>query len=405
MTRPLRVLITNHMLAGRTGTELYVHDLAKGLLARGHTPIVYAPQLGPLARELALATVAVVDDLSHVAAPPDIIHGQHTLETAIALLHFPRTPAIYVCHDWLWEHDIPPRIPRIRQFVAVDHTVRDRLTLREGIAAECIAVVNNGVDLARFLPRGPLPAAPQTALVLSNYMTPQQVAVIRSACEPRGISVEGVGAQLGIVSPQPETLIGQYDLVFAKGRCAWESLACGAAVIVCDTWGLGPLVTTSGLEFARERNFGRRLLQTPLSKDAIAAQLERYDAADAAEVSQRLRGTCGLDQMVEKLVGLYAQVLEAHQAADAPDFADELRSLSRLLHSWSRCQQPPRIEAADLRQLLREEHDCIHEKLATLTTLSLHRRRRGLRKLVHSLKQRLLPWLSGRSQPTSSRAA
>jgi hypothetical protein len=399
MTRPLRVLITNHMLAGRSGTELYVFDLAKGLLARGHTPIVFSPRLGPLAKALALATVAVVDDLSRLAAPPDVIHGQHTLETAIALLHFPRTPALYVCHDWSWENDIPPRIPRIRQFVAVDHTVRDRLVLREGIPEGSVAVVNNGVDLARFVPRGLLPAAPRSALVLSNYMTLDQVAVIRAACEARGISVAAVGAHLGQVSSQPEKLIGQYDLVFAKGRCAWESLACGTAVIVCDTWGVGPLITTAGLEFARERNFGRRLLQTPLSEEAIAAQLAHYDAVDAAEVSRRIRATCSLDLMVETLVGLYTKVLEAHQVAD-PDFTGELRSLSRLLHSWNRCQQPPQIDAVDLRQLLQVEHVSVHKKLDQLAL-----RPRGLRKLLDSLKKRLLPWFSGDAGARSRRAA
>jgi hypothetical protein len=94
MRRPLRVLITSHALAGRTGTEMYVRDVAKGLLLRGHTPIVYSPRLGPLARELSLDTVAVVDDLNQLAEPPDVIHGQHTLESAIALLHFPQTPAM-----------------------------------------------------------------------------------------------------------------------------------------------------------------------------------------------------------------------------------------------------------------------------------------------------------------------
>ena len=150
MTRPLRVLITNIRVSGRTGTEMYVHDLAKRLLAKGHTPIVYSPRLGPLAQELSQATVTVVDDLSQLCVPPDIIHGQHTLESAIALLHFPRTPAIYVCHDFSWEHDIPPRISRIRHFVAVDHTVRDRLILREGVPESRVSVVNNGVDLQRF---------------------------------------------------------------------------------------------------------------------------------------------------------------------------------------------------------------------------------------------------------------
>ena len=55
--------------------------------------------------------------------------------------------------------------------------------------------------------------------------------------------VEEVGANLGRIVPEPETILGQYDVVFAKGRCAWEAMACGVAVVVCDTWGIGPLVT------------------------------------------------------------------------------------------------------------------------------------------------------------------
>ncbi|MGI8981670.1 MAG: glycosyltransferase [Pirellulaceae bacterium] len=392
MTQPLRVLITNHMLAGRTGTEMYVHDVAKGLLVRGHTPIVYSPRVGPLARDLALASVAVVDDLSRVALPPDIIHGQHTLESATALLHFSHTPAVYVCHDWSWENDMPPQISRIRQFVAVDATVRDRLIHREGIPETCVSVVNNGVDLQKFLPRGELPRAPRRALVFSNYMSFEQLARIRTACASRGISVDGVGANLGNVSSQPEKLIGQYDLVFAKGRCAWEALACGVAVIVCDTWGLGPLVSTQNIDFTRQRNFGRRLLQTQLSEQAVHAQLGRYDAADASQVSRRIREDCGLDKMVDRLILLYEQAISSHLAAKHASADEEQRCMARLLQSWSRCKQPPQIEVPDLRKMIQEELQAqqlpILQKLETLAT----RRRRGLQKLIHSLKKRLSTW-------------
>jgi len=78
--RALRVLITNHFLRGRTGSELYVCELATSLLRRGYTPIVYSPQLGPTAHELREATVPVVDNLDAIASPPDLIHGQHHVE-------------------------------------------------------------------------------------------------------------------------------------------------------------------------------------------------------------------------------------------------------------------------------------------------------------------------------------
>jgi len=52
--------ITNYRLASRTGTELYVRDLAFGLLKRGHTPIVYSTELGAVGKEIREATIPVV---------------------------------------------------------------------------------------------------------------------------------------------------------------------------------------------------------------------------------------------------------------------------------------------------------------------------------------------------------
>src|SRR5687768_13409262 len=103
----LRVLLTNRILAHRTGTELYVRDVAVELLRRGHLPVVYSPQLGPLAAEIRDCTVPVVDDLAKVADVPDIIHGHHGLETLTALLAFPGVPAVSVCHSWVGWADEP----------------------------------------------------------------------------------------------------------------------------------------------------------------------------------------------------------------------------------------------------------------------------------------------------------
>jgi hypothetical protein len=98
--RGLRVLITNFTLATLSGSETYVRDLALGLLRRGHTPIVYSPELGEIARELREAAVPVVDDLNAVAVTPDIIHGNHNPDLMTALLHFPAVPAVFFCHSW-----------------------------------------------------------------------------------------------------------------------------------------------------------------------------------------------------------------------------------------------------------------------------------------------------------------
>jgi len=88
----LRILITNATLASLTGTETYVRDLALGLLRKGHTPIVYAPELGELAWELRDATVPVIDNLGSLGVTPDVIHGNHNTELMTALLQFQDVP-------------------------------------------------------------------------------------------------------------------------------------------------------------------------------------------------------------------------------------------------------------------------------------------------------------------------
>ena len=97
-----------------------MRDLALGLMARGHTPIVYSTQLGEVAEEIRAATIPVVADFDKIGAAPDVIHGQHHLETMTALMHFAEAPAVYFCHGWLPWEERPPKFPRIIRYLAVN---------------------------------------------------------------------------------------------------------------------------------------------------------------------------------------------------------------------------------------------------------------------------------------------
>jgi len=312
----LRILITNNRLAQPSGSELYVRDLAVALLRRGHSPVVYSPHLGDLARELRQATVPVIDRLEALKAAPDLIHGQHHVEAMMALLHFPQTPAVFVCHGWLPWAETPPRFPRILRYVAVDHTCRDRLVCEGGIPEDRVRVILNFVDLGRFRARGPLPARPQRALVFSNNAREDNYyRVIESACRRAGMAVDVVGMGVNNVSQQPERILAQYDVVFAKARCALEALATGNAVVLCDQAGAGPMVTTGELARLRRLNFGIRTLQEPIRPEIIAREINRYDPADAAEVTRQVRATAGIEAAVDELIALYQNVLTEYREA------------------------------------------------------------------------------------------
>jgi hypothetical protein len=328
----LRVLITNYVMSRWTGTELFVRDLALALIRRGHSAFVYTTNVGPLGQKLRDATIPVVEDLNQLSAPPDIIHGQHHVETMTALLHFADAPALFYCHGWLPWEERPPLHPRIYRHVAADDTCRDRLLWEAGVPEERTRVLLNSVDLERFRPRPPLPARPRRALVFSNNAL-EHAGVIREACEPSGIAVEVAGMDSGRVVEEPEKLLGEYDLVFAKGRAALEALAVGASVVLCDAIGAGPLVTSDEVARLRRLNFGVRALQNELRADSLAREISRYDAADAAEVSRRIRADADQSNAFDELIALYHEVIAEHRATPR-DFASEGRATARYLR-WA----------------------------------------------------------------------
>jgi hypothetical protein len=332
--RKLRVLITNRILMTRTGTEVYVRDLASSLLQRGHLPIVYSPHLGEIAAEIRASTVPVVDDVSRVGATPDIIHGHHGLETLVALLAFPGVPAVNVCHSWLGWPDTPVEFPRVARYVAVDHTCRDRLIFEHGIPEDRIHVLLNAVNLRQFQPRAPLPPRPTRALVFSNAAggSAPHLDPIAQVCSAEGIALDVAGYRSGNVLQRPQDVLGQYDLVFAKAKAALEAAAVGASVVLCDAVGVGPMITTGNLDELRPLNFGIRTLRERPSVEVLAREVARYDPADAAAVSQLVRDGAGHETLVDELIALYEDVL-AERSGVVDDPVAEQRAASLYLQS------------------------------------------------------------------------
>ncbi len=339
----MRVLLTNTSLAHRTGSELYVAEVARALAARGWRPVLWSPFLGGLAAELAAEGLEVAGGLDALGEAPRLIHGQHHLETMTALLRFPGAPCVFVCHGALpWEEE-PPRHPRIRRYVAVDAATRERIAAA-GVPDGRIRTVLNFVDLARFRPRAPLPPRPRRALAFGNTAAETTwLPAVRAACERAGIELDAAGLAAGRPAPRPEELLPAYDLVFAKGRAALEAMAVGTAVVLCDAAGAGPLVTAAEFDRLRPMNFGLRALVEPLDAETLGREIARYDPADAAAVSARVRQEASLDAAVEQLLAIYREALaepvdrsDAALAAESRAAAGYLAWLSPALKERAR---------------------------------------------------------------------
>lgn len=309
--RPRRILVTNCQLDRRTGTEIVVRDLVLGLRAEGDEPVVFSPRPGELAGELEAAGIEVVAQLDHLLQAPDLIHGHHHLETTLACARFPAIPALFVCHDSVSETDIPPPLPNILRYVAVDLNCRQRLSEAYGIAENRLDLVHNAVDLSRFASRAALPARPRRGLIFSNYAVPgSHLEPVREACGRMGLEVDVLGEGAGPAARAPESVLVDYDLVFAKARCALEALAVGTAVVLCGAEGLGPMVEARNVAALRQWNFGVRVLTRPLEPALIAAEMARYNPEDAAAVSSFIRRTAGLRDWLAVYRVLHQRVLE-----------------------------------------------------------------------------------------------
>ena len=312
----MRVLLTNNTLSERAGSELYIRDVAIALLRLGHKPVAYSTRLGAVAEELRAATVPVIDDVAQLAVAPDVIHGHHHLDAMTAMFHFPGVPAVYFCHGWVPWEEMAPSFPTIRRYVAVDDLCQERLQCVHGIAPEKIRIIRNFVDLERFRLRDELPAVPRRALVFSNYLTDQLgLGVLREVCASRNITLDAVGLSTGHSERQPEQVLGKYDIVFAKARCALEALAIGNAVIACDAAGLGGMVTRSNYEELRNLNFGVRSLREPITVENVARALDCYDPRASRAVSLRVRAEAGLGPAIEQILAVYHEALADHRGA------------------------------------------------------------------------------------------
>ncbi len=243
---------------------------------------------------------------------PDILHCQHAQETWRLLAAFPATPSLYVCHDAKVWFDAAPPPPLISKYVAVDTFCRERVVRETGCAADSVAIIHNGVDLAKFRQKETIALRPSRALLfVSDASDFRCLDSVRAACRQLGLPLDEIGGAAGKKINDPENMLGRYDIVFAKARCAFEAMACGCAVVLVGSEGLGPMVTPDDFDTMYLRNFGRSLLQPSFDENLLVTEIHRYDRAKVTEVCGLVRTRCGLDRMVDAFVDLYAEIIRS----------------------------------------------------------------------------------------------
>ena len=140
--------------------------------------------------------------------------------------------------------------------------------------------------------------------------------------------------QRGELSDQLEKVLPRYDIVFATARMALEAAAVGCAVVVVDGRGFAGMLRSENLKAWRRLNFGVGLLTAPVTAASLDAAIAAYDAADAAEVCERLRAEASADDYAAAYLELYTQAI-------GEGVAQEFRTRLRPRRGWKICCRVP----------------------------------------------------------------
>jgi len=176
----LKILIGCLNFNGYTGSELYVFELAKSLIKKGHSVTVVSNIGEPLAqkaKKLGIKLFSInepptfklgdglwqlpTQDGSMVASNPktlykvavadfDIMHLNHTPIASRLLELYPEIPAISSIHSEVIDLEKPVISDRIIKYIAIRPEIKDYLVNSFNIPEEKIDVVYNPIDNTRF---------------------------------------------------------------------------------------------------------------------------------------------------------------------------------------------------------------------------------------------------------------
>lgn len=345
----MKILITNNTLDGFGGTECYVRDVAEFMLNKEHVVIAYSQRNGAVAETLRRMGVHVIDNLEDLHLMPDIIHGHHHLDATAAMMKLPLVPAIFFTHGILpWEESPPPCLRQIRRYICISEITKNGLLARGGCSEDLLTILPNFVSSRRFTQKRDIERAKNRnslkTLALGNYK-PRELEAIKQACKDIGASYNEIGAWSANGNQGDiEKILCEYDVVFAYGRSAMESLYSGCDVILTHGTGTGELVTDDNFDQLRSKNFGFTTCQEVKGLSRIKTFLQDADKrrTNASScLSENKRNLLDSSRILEQLEHIYEEVIDDWTIANRglAETLDSMHSFNSISKYLSRLQK------------------------------------------------------------------
>lgn len=321
----MKILITNHALRQRGGSELFTAEIAVALRDRGHEVCVFTTAPGLVSTELENQNIPLVSDPESCPFTPDIIHGQHHLEAMSTLCLWPQTPAVFMIHGSTpWEEQ-PPRHSRIMQYLAPSLHFGWIIERDCGVGKDSLTVIPNFFDPTKYATFRPADKKTGRALLFRNTTSHDDKLwkILEKACEANGLSLDGIGTQFGSTTAKPEDILPDYDVVFAAGRSAIEAMACGCTVIVVNTETMTERLCSENFDTIMEFNFCPHDHNPPVQTSFALTQIKNIDANETAAVTARVRKELSMDASLSALEKSYQNAIIKFKSLETNKLTDD----------------------------------------------------------------------------------
>jgi len=318
----MRILIANHHLNERAGSELYCLELATALKEAGQQVAIFTLLPGEVAQQLRGLGVPVFtpeDRAAIEAFDPEVLHVQHApclfflaglkLSPVTVFSSLGVLPALEAA---------PPVFAGVALGFAISEEARAALLASPFGAAVPIEVVRNWFDDRGLQPGRARPGPARRIAVVTNHLAPSLRVQLDALCasEP-GLEWVHFGHPENPVKVDAALLL-QFDRVITVGRTALLAAALGIPCLLLDVHGCDGLITPQRLDAQATVNFSGRLERgQPSAQQLRELLLERAVEVDTAAVSERLWADYRLTGRVTQLLAAYQRAADRGVRLDA----------------------------------------------------------------------------------------
>jgi hypothetical protein len=298
-----RILMTNHRFSLRTGTELWVAEMALYLTEKNLADVlVYSPKLGALAADLkakGVNSTASIEDVLKFS--PNLIHLQHPNDREIGrmLVQVDRSiPIVNFVHGVapLQEEPMIGGQRRSVVYMGVSQLVCEKIRYLKGLNDGAVKLINNFFPFSHVANASEVNGLRRAALI-SSKVTQEDFYIVQAVFRACNIDLDRFGHSPDTMLSDYEVDLADYQIVLGTGKTIIDAMGAGKFGFLAEAGLIGPIVVAGNVVELSSHNYALtcNLIDAVSIEDSgglllhVRRQLEALNRGDACELFEKVQ--------------------------------------------------------------------------------------------------------------------